>query len=268
MKTQSVLILTFIHCSFLAGPADWVPSSEAHTGRRFRIEVIDNQLEARGYISDNTDDGGGSIRPYANAVHDHWISSTGLATLPGFDILTPGPLETFDVSLSLLGVQKWAPPVFAPCTSMAFADCANVPTTPAVLQPLTGEDAFASVGDIIVRTDTIGAVALTTDIMSAGAADLDITYAIDSNPLNEIFVFEWRLSTNAPGVADSESVFAIISPDGIGPIERHHHASLFLEEQLSGFRVVPEPSGLSFVGLLLLVAAAFKKRHGQMRARS
>lgn len=253
MKTQSVLILTFIHCCFLAGPADWIRNSEAHTGRRFKIEVIDNQLEARGYISGTNDDGGGFTRPYANAIHDHWSvpNAISLATLPGFDIPAPGPLETFDVSLSLLGVQKWAPPIFAPCTSMSIADCANVPTTPAVLQPLTGEDAYVSVDSIIIRPDPMITVALTTDIMSAGAFDLDVAYAIDSNPLNEIFVYEWRLSTNAPGIADSESIFAIISPAGVGPVERHHHASLFLEEQLSGFNVVPEPACLPLVGLML-----------------
>ena len=114
----------------------------------------------------------------------------------------------------------------------------------------------------MLDSNNLGTVTLTTDVMSAGAFDLDISYSIDSNPTNEIFVYEWRLSTNSPGIADSESIFAIISPDGTNPVDRHHHASLFLEEQLSGFNVVPEPAGLSLAGLLLfaLIAQTINRR--------
>ncbi|MEL6741291.1 MAG: prepilin-type N-terminal cleavage/methylation domain-containing protein, partial [Planctomycetota bacterium] len=53
--------------------AHWLYLLE-HDGRRLRIEVVDNTLVAQGYISgaNPSDDGGGVVRPYINAIHGHW----------------------------------------------------------------------------------------------------------------------------------------------------------------------------------------------------
>ena len=46
-------------------------SCSAHSGRRFSIEVVNGPPAAQG-INTGPDDGAPFIRPYLNAIHDHW----------------------------------------------------------------------------------------------------------------------------------------------------------------------------------------------------
>ena len=62
--------------------------------------------------------------------------------------------------------------------------------------------------------------------------DLDFKYFIDNHNSTEIYYLEFKLKTNAPGIDDSDSIFVIQSPDGIGAVERMHFQSLYLESYL------------------------------------
>jgi len=86
-----------------------------------------------------------------------------------------------------------------------------------------------------------------------------LIYQIDSKPLDEIYVFEFQLRATpiASGVnalLPSDSVFVLLSPDGAGPDERLHHASLFLEQYVT---TIPEPASATLMaGCVLGFAGA------------
>lgn len=78
--------------------------------------------------------------------------------------------------------------------------------------------------------------------------DLDLVYAFvdpggpgdPAGYLDTLYVLESVLSTDADGIADSETIYTIISPDGVGPVNRLHFAALYLEERLGA--PIPEPT--------------------------
>ena len=225
--------------------------TQAHDGRRFDIIVVDGQLAAQGYLSgtDPTDDGGGVIRPYFNAIHGHFnpsVGSTFFATLPGFDLFddTADLLRGADLSLELLSASKWENPV--------------VGTTPF----LVGLDATETIGvgfdtQPSIDSDRLGSFTLASAV-NGSVTDIDLAYSIDTDPANTLYALEWRLSTTLAGIVDSESVYTILSPPGTGPVERLHHESLALERAL-GTTAVPEPNSL----LMLAIAGSlglFKRR--------
>ncbi|REK08239.1 MAG: PEP-CTERM sorting domain-containing protein [Planctomycetota bacterium] len=231
----------------------WGTAAFGHSGRRLEIQVIDNQLFAQGYLSTGVpDDGGGSPRPYYNALHDHWqniTSSVAIADLPGYDVYTPGPLTGFDLSLELLGASKWVgPPMMPPGGTIPNL----VPLDP-------GEVITIEHNSVSIDTDGLGSLAIASGIPGGGLTDIDLLYAIDDNPAGVLHVLEWQLSTNAPGVAPSASIYTILSPDGANPMEKLHHASLYLEQHLG---LVPEPASASLMltGLALLGAGCWWRR--------
>lgn len=217
----------------------------AHDGRRFEVQIIDNQLVAQGYISGNgaVDDGGGLTRPYINAIHGHFSNSDlqsnyATSTLPGFNVLDDADALTgFDLIMTITGFQKWSSPAMS---------------GDVVLTMLDGDELMAVNYDgVAVRSDlyTTGtdSFTLVSDFNGTDAGDIDLLYEfVGENPSGEIYVIESVLSTNAPGIADSSTVYTLLSPDGVGMAERLHHQTLYLESQLG----VPEPGSLAMVALL------------------
>lgn len=218
----------------------------AHEGRRFEVFVdSDKTLWAQGSIGGGMDDGGGVVRPYLNTIHDHWANAPGdkqeaIATLPAWDITDPHPsLLGHSLTAELVDAFKWvAPPLMPPA--------GTIPD----FQPLDAGEVVEITNFIdTVDTNTFGTIELVNMIDIHGHFDLPIEYKINKKPVNEIFVFEWVLSSGADDVMNSHSIFAILSPDGSTPAERLHHASLFTEQHF-GIVVVPEPSSFIVVAVM------------------
>jgi len=204
-------------------------SSLAHDGRRFEIKVVNDQLVAQGYISTGVDDQGGVTRPYYNALHDHWTNlesiTAATADLPGFDVITPGPLEGYSVTATLTGARMWVNPPLPPAGVIPVLEPADV-------------EIFATFGLDTVSSEATGTLTLTPSVPAGGALDLDVVYDVFAHPQAVIHVLEYTLSTDAPGVADSSTVHVLLSPDGDNMMERLHHAALHLEEFL-GLPICP-----------------------------
>lgn len=235
-------------CGALSFTATLPQDAFAHGGRRFEVQIIDNQLVAQGYITSGEDDGGGVVRPYHNAIHDHWTnfaSNTGAsATLPGFDVLNEADaLIDSNLQWTLTGVFKWAP-------------------TDTELQPLAPtETIFISQGGTVASSVDLITPNANTSLQlldafnGANGDDLDLSYEYLSNPLDvpvgTIYVVASELSTSAAGVESSDTVYTLLSPDGNNHAERLHHASLHLESLLG--TPVPEPATAT-IGVLSLIA--------------
>lgn len=220
-------------------------SAAAHDGRRLEVLVVDGHLAVRGYNSAGTDDGGGVERPYYDALHDHWHFNpapgvvAASADLPGFDLFAGGDLTGHDLTITLLGGSRWENPPTEPPVG-------TVPT----LTPLGPEqEVFVTYGLDTVSTGMPGPLALASAIGAGGATDIDVTYDVADEPTGQIFVFEFVLSTDAPGVADSGVIHIMLSPDGANATEKLHHASLYTEMY---FGVPVCPADLSKDGVLNL----------------
>ena len=232
-----------------------------HAGRRFEVKTESDggmeQLYAQGYNSSGTDDGGGVTRAYTNVIHDHWGNVFGSATtgLPSFDLLAPGSLEGYALYAEMVGVTKWDDPPLVEMGGVMMVPEGTVP----VLESLTSENIFVAKDTQMVASSTLGTLTLDNAISAAGA-HLDLVYGIDLEPTNVLYAVEWILSTDAPGVMDSDSIYAILSPDGADMTEKMHTESLYLESYLGngagggGIPMAPEPSAvlLLCVGFLAL----------------
>jgi len=222
-------------------------SATAHDARRLEIKVVDNQLVAHGYISNGVDDMGGVIRPYYNAIHGHWSNNpspsidAASTDLPGFDVFAGSPLVGHNVEIELLGARMWeAPPPMPPAGTEVNLVAAD------------GE-IFVSFGSETVTSAAPGSFTLVDSVGAGGALDIDLNYDIASRPSGVLYVLDFRLSTDAVGVAASDTVHVILSPDGNGPMEKLHHAALYLETVLG--TPVPTPGAAGVLGLAGLVAA-------------
>ncbi|MCG8585311.1 MAG: PEP-CTERM sorting domain-containing protein [Pirellulales bacterium] len=238
-------------------------TASAHGLRRFEVLVIDDQLFAQGYLTDpSQDDTDGAGRPYYNALHDHFENQgTGaLARLPGFDVLTPGALLGHSLTAELTGAKIWRTP--------------HATNTP-VLESLAPGDGTLSVdfskdadpGPIANISSTVSDLETFTlrSSIDGSAADLDLDFEFvitPNEPAGVIYVLEWTLGTSAPGIADSDTVYTILSPDGANPMERLHHASLNLERFLGTphATAAPEPTSLALAALGLVSIALRRRR--------
>lgn len=234
-------------------------ASHAHSGRRFQVGVEDGRLVAQGVITSGVDDGGGVVRPYQNVLHDHWSNSPliGLerasSTLPGFDVPGPAPSELrfHSLRLEVKSASRWLSP-----PAMVGPD-----TTP-TLTAITGAEGLSMTlgGQSIVPGDG-QTLLLDPSIAPGGSLDIDPLYSINEIPTDKLYVLELELTTSAPGVAASDPVYVVLSPDGGSPAERLHHTSLFLEEWLAASGV-PEPCASA---LVTIAVAAFFGRARQSR---
>lgn len=213
----------------------------AHEGRRFVIQVVDNQIVVQGHITTGVDDGAGVERPYFNSLHDNWQNNPSFpaasAWLPGFDLFTPGPLLGGNLSLTLIGGSKWVNPPASPKSG-------TIPDFQA-LSP--SDEIFVGFDGEFVSTSAPGSLEIAAGTPSTGAADIDVTYDIALSPSNVIYVLEFRLSTNAPGVLESELIHVMLAPDATSPSGALLEASLFLE---SFFGLFPCPGDLSGDGIV------------------
>ncbi|MEM9412413.1 MAG: dockerin type I repeat-containing protein [Planctomycetota bacterium] len=220
-----------------------ISSSFAHEGRRFDISVIDGQLVAQGY-NNGAADGAPAIRPYANALHDHFTffgtenNPIGFADLPSYDLGTLpdadiAPLVGFNVNLTLISSGKWVnvPAQDGTGLEQNFGIPELLTFDLAYLQDHPAEMIQIGFGNQVIDTMSLGSIQLTNQV-SGSVSELDFEYFISSHNQTEIYFIEWQLNTNAPGVQPSDSVFTIMSPDGMGPVERMHFQSLHLEEHL------------------------------------
>lgn len=240
MKLKTILTAVAILVSL-------INFAQAHDGRRLDIIVVNGQLAAQGYLSgaSPTDDGGGVVRPYLNAIHGHFNFPSIVAPelyfgdLPGFDLFdeTAGLLNGADLRIDLLSASKWENPVVGNTPVLVGLDATEIIDV--------GFDTQST-----INSNGLGSFTLATAITGA-VPDIDLAYAIQTNPANTLYALEWQLSTIQAGIADSQSIYTILSPPGVGPVERLHFQSLALERAL-GTTAVPEPSSL----LLLAIAGS------------
>ncbi|MBH06991.1 MAG: hypothetical protein CMJ20_11785 [Phycisphaeraceae bacterium] len=224
---------------FLAG------ISYGHNGRRFEVVIHGDKLVAQGYNS-GADDQAEKIRPYSNAIHDHWSNSPlgGAATagLPGFDLFSPNQVMLgHDLRLNLLGAKKWISPPSMPMGN----------TVPDFIPLDPSEVIFVHDGHKVIDTNKLGFIELINSIEAEGHRDLDISYEIASEPNDIIFALEFELSTSFVGIKHSDTIYAILSPDGGNMEDRLHMSSLLAERYLG--TPIPEPSGVFGLALMLMV---------------
>lgn len=237
-----------------------VDFADAHSGRRFAIEVVGGKLQAQG-INTGPSDGAPAIRPYVNSLHDHWenvdVLEIAKATLPGFDV-TPSAstaLLGHALDLELLGVEKWVSPPAMPDASV----------TPS-LEPLGSGQLIKIVGpESEIDSDVRGLLRIVGEVPFGGVADIDLFYEINEIPADEIHVLRFqltaeRLAGSQPAVEASDSIYVLLSPDGVTPFERLHHASLYLEEYVV---TIPEPS-TAVISLFVSLACLFTRRQRKM----
>lgn len=125
-----------------------------------------------------------------------------------------------------------------------------------LLTPLAnGEFVRVSSDNATVDSNNPDTMVLTPLVTSAGEPDIDLLYEVNARPANRIHVLAMRLSSGNPIVEDSDLIHVILSPDGENAIDKLHHASLYLEQNISSAVIVPEPtSATTFVTFLLVLA--------------
>ena len=103
---------------------------------------------------------------------------------------------------------------------------------------------------------------------------MDLVYGIDQEPSGVLYAVEWVLSTDAPGVMPSDSIYAILSPDGANMSEKMHMESLYLESYLGSgsgeggdMIMVPESATcmMMILGIIACAVAARRRIPGGIR---
>lgn len=246
MRRASVLALSSALLAIVTAT-----SVQAHNGRGFEVEVVAGKLQAQG-INSGDPDGAPAVRPYANSIHDHWryVPSLDLsvASLPEFEVtplVASSSLAAYSLDLEWTAAWQWTSPPLMP-----------TPGTIPVLEPLDpGEVISIQTLGAPIDSETLGAIALSAFVPATGTGDIIPSYSIDGDPSDEIHVLEFLLSATPPNgtypsIATSDPLYVVLSPDGVGPVERLHHASLYIEQYLALNGVpVPEPASMALVWL-------------------
>ena len=209
-------------------------------GRLFDIAVVDGKLIAQGYNS-GSPDGLDSIRPFVNSIHDHFnfigteTQPFGITNYPSWDIgilegANISELIGYEITVELVGSGKWIniPEQDGTGLNQDF----GVPD----LMLFSHEDLEINPAEIIrvryngqtINTLDLGQFQLNSAV-NGPTPDLDFEFFIDNQNTDEIYFVEFKLKTNAPRIKDSDTVYVIQSPDGVGPVERLHFQSLYLE---------------------------------------
>ena len=212
-------------------------------GRLFDIAIVDGKLVAQGYNTGGND-GFAPIRPYVNSIHDHFTfigtdkQPLGVTNYPSWDIgILPGadisPLIGYELNIELVGSGKWinVPPQDGTGLNQDFGIPELIRFTPQDLVDQPSEIMRVRFGNKFINTLNLGEFQFSPSVAGV-TADLDFEYFIDNHNSSEIYFLEWKLKTNAPGVADSDTIYVIQSPDGLGPVARLHFQSLYLERFL------------------------------------
>ncbi len=275
--------MNFLNITLVATAATIViaNAANAHGGRRFQIEVADDAsvptLRAQGVNTVGVPIDPAGPRPYYNAIHDHFSNIGGdtyLSTLPGYDMgVGTEVLDGHDVTWTLVNAFKWenVDDFIDPTTGQV-----NGSPTPNFVPLADGQGITVSNNAETVSTSMPGVLNLVNDYDgnvgvdsdgisfvpgggSSNGFDMDLVY-LYTGPTSggmigpeqdTIFIIESVLSTDAPGVADSESVYTLFSPTGMGPAQRLHFASLYVENFLG--TPVPEPTTAGLLGATALV---------------
>lgn len=185
-------------------------------------------------------------RPYPNAVHDHWqvIPSSpdfAYAFSPEFDIPTPPvELQNYPLFLKLESATKWVSPPVMPSEG-------TVPD----LVPLSPGELVTIESTAPYNTDSaeLGDLLLSTSVPAGGETDIALYYSLNANPAGVLYALKFTLHSPAPNVDPSDPLYLVMSPAGANPVEKLHHASLYLEEYLATATAVPEPGAIGLVVL-------------------
>ncbi|MEM9185337.1 MAG: hypothetical protein AAGB00_02425 [Planctomycetota bacterium] len=230
-----------------------VTEAHGHAGRRLQVEVVDGKLQAQG-IDTGQASGAPAVRPYVNAIHEHWQNVPGsgfaFARLPGFDVPPTQALAGHDLELDWISTQRWVSPPPMPTE-----------TTVPRLEPLAPGTRISISAVSDANSDSRGALVLVESVQAVGAADVDLYYQINGLPTDEIYVLTFILSAHpesgvAGAIAASDPISILLAPDGTTPAERLHHSAQFLEAYVA---TVPEP-GVPAAAALFLLAGGVRSR--------
>ncbi|MFK7790535.1 MAG: hypothetical protein AB8C95_13710 [Phycisphaeraceae bacterium] len=244
----------------------------AHSGRNFAVQLANDgsggqQLRLQGFNTTGPEMGvDPSGRQYYGAVHDHFdfLSNGGAeAEQPGFLVSASlSELQGHSLTLQVVGAQKWVVDrntILMPDNPMLAS---GIDARDIVLQALSANETIIinsvrEPGDFAdtASLDDVLLAALVTDGGLAGVDDIELTYDIGVQSTDTIYVIESVLKTSAPGIADSESFYTILSPDGSDMRERLHFPALLLETSLG--TPVPEPAS---IGILALLPVLMRRR--------
>jgi hypothetical protein len=230
---------------------------------RLLVEVANGALQTRGVYDGPAP--GASPRSFVNVVRAQWRNNfpeptAGLepfanSLLPDFVVPANSPLQGHELTLTLLGAQKWVNPPELPPPG-------HIP----LLQPLAaGETIHVETVNGDVASDALGSLLLSVAVPVRGIDDLLLRYATNRLPSDEIDVLTFQLSARPADpskpdlIADSGPIFVILAPDGANAAERLYPAAVFLEASVA--QPVPEPNScllaaLSGAALLGLRSAA------------
>ncbi len=246
MKMKQIRKFLLACCGILGTLVGGLQNADAHGGRRLDIQVRNNQLIAQGFNSGH-DDGGGAIRPYHNAIHDHWSNVLGtsiaIATFPGFDIKNPSELSGESLVLELMGAKKW---VYSP-NPIETNSFVNLDAVEFI------EIEFNQLHNF--RTDVPDSHLIANNILANGHYHFDMSFVIGQQPTDTFYAIQWKLSAVNSSILDSDPIYTILAPDpanglGNGP---HYHQSAIALESFLGVTAIPEPGSASLLALLSLV---------------
>jgi len=234
----------------------------AHSGRGFEIEVKNGKLQLQG-VNNGGSDGAPAVRPYLNSIHDHWSTyvesiDQSSSTFPELEVAPQVAfsfLEGYEVDLEFVAAWQWAPPLIMP-----------PPGTVPNLQPLDdGEVISIQTIGAPITSESLGVIQLSAAVPAAGTGDIVPSYTINGSPAGKIHVLQVILTAIAPDasypeISASDPAFLLLSPRGDDPVQRLHHASLYLEEYLAVNGLpIPEPS-VTVLSILGCFFMTFQRR--------